>query len=202
MQYLPWFFFGCNTHKGLNDFFSQKLFKPRRPFFYTSKYGTWGFFRKKIKFFYPRVLEIFDSKHGSPENYSDFFFFEDIAMQYLPWFFFGCNTHKGPNDFFSQKLFKPRRPFFYTSIYGTWAFFRKKIKFFYSRVFEIFDSKHGSPENYSDFFCFWRYCYAISSLVLLRLQHAKGSKWFFFSETIQATTPIFYHIKIWNLRIF
>ena len=44
---------------------------------------------------------------------------EDIAMQYLPWFFFGCNTHKGLNDFFSQKLFKPQRPFFYTSKYGT-----------------------------------------------------------------------------------
>ena len=79
---------------------------------------------------------------------------EDIAMQYLPWFFFGCNTHKGPNDFFSQKLFKPRRPFFYTSKYETLEFFRKKIKFFYPRVFEIFDSKHGSPENYSDFFFF------------------------------------------------
>ena len=75
-------------------------------------------------------------------------------MQYLPWFFFGCNTHKGHNDFFSQKLFKPRRPFFYTSKYGNWRFFRKKNKFFYSRVFEIFYSKHGSPENYSDFFCF------------------------------------------------
>ena len=73
MQYLPWFYFGCSTHKGLNDFFSPKLFKPRRPFFYTSKYGTWRLFRKKIKFFSPQVFQIFDSKHGSPENYSDFF---------------------------------------------------------------------------------------------------------------------------------
>ena len=31
-------------------------------------------------------------------------------------------------------------------------FFEKKIQFFSSRVFQIFDSKHGSPENYSDFF--------------------------------------------------
>ena len=29
---------------------------------------------KNFKFFSPRVLQIFDSKHGSPENYSDFFF--------------------------------------------------------------------------------------------------------------------------------
>ena len=29
--------------------------------------------KKKIKFFSPRVLQIFDSKHGSPENYSDFY---------------------------------------------------------------------------------------------------------------------------------
>ena len=28
----------------------------------------------------------------------------------------------------------------------------KKIKFFSSQVFQIFDSKHGSSENYSDFF--------------------------------------------------
>ena len=33
-------------------------------------------------------------------------------------------------------------------------FLEKKIKFFSPRVFQIFDSKHGSPENYSDFFCF------------------------------------------------
>ena len=58
-------------------------------------------------------------------------------------------------DFFTLKRFEPRNPFFYTSIYGTWKFFRKKIKFFSSRVFQIFDSKHGSPENYSDFFCFF-----------------------------------------------
>ena len=83
---------------------------------------------------------------------TSFFVFEDIAMQNLPWFFFGCNTHKGLNDFFSQKLFKPRSPSFYTSKYGTWGFFRKKIKFFSPRVIQIFDSKHGSPENYSDFF--------------------------------------------------
>ena len=33
--------------------------------------------------------------------------------------------------------------------------FRKKIKSFSLRVSQIFDSKHGSPENYSDFFCFF-----------------------------------------------
>ena len=33
------------------------------------------FFRKKIKFFSPRDFQIFASKHGSPDNYSDFFFF-------------------------------------------------------------------------------------------------------------------------------
>ena len=32
-------------------FFSPKLFKPRRPFLYTSKYGTWWFFWKKIQCF-------------------------------------------------------------------------------------------------------------------------------------------------------
>ena len=32
------------------------------------------FLEKKIKFFTSRVLKIFDFKHGSPENYSDFFF--------------------------------------------------------------------------------------------------------------------------------
>ena len=32
------------------------------------------FLEKKSNFFSPRVFQIFDSKHGSPENYSDFFF--------------------------------------------------------------------------------------------------------------------------------
>ena len=32
------------------------------------------FLEQKIKFFSPRVFQIFDFKHGSPENYSDFFF--------------------------------------------------------------------------------------------------------------------------------
>ena len=55
-------------------FLTPKRFEPRLPFSYTSKYGTSGIFRKKIKFFSPRVFQIFDSKHGSPDNYSDFFF--------------------------------------------------------------------------------------------------------------------------------
>ena len=54
-------YFGGSTHKGLNDFFSPKLFKPRRRFFYTSKYGTWRFFRKKIKFFLHRL-----SRYSTP----------------------------------------------------------------------------------------------------------------------------------------
>ena len=33
-------------------------------------------------------------------------------------------------------------------------FLEKKFTFFSSRVFQIFDSKHGSSGNYSDLFCF------------------------------------------------
>ena len=33
------------------------------------------FLEKKIKFLSPQVFQIFDFKHGSAENYSDFFFF-------------------------------------------------------------------------------------------------------------------------------
>ena len=63
------------------------------------------------------------------QKHLNLFVFEDIAMQYLPWFFFGCGTHKGLNDFFSLKFSKPRRPFFYTSKYGIWGFFGKKSNF-------------------------------------------------------------------------
>ena len=78
-------------------------------------------------------------------------FVEDIAMQYLPWFYFGTRLTWVTKDFVTPKRFKPRAPFFYTSKHGTWRMFRKKIKFFSLRVFQIFDPKYGSPENYSDF---------------------------------------------------
>ena len=66
------------------DFFTPKRFEPRCPFSYTSKYGTWRIFRRKIKFFSPRVFQIFDSKHGSPENYSDFFCFLFFFFFFFP----------------------------------------------------------------------------------------------------------------------
>ena len=43
-------------------------------FFYTSRYRNFPVIRKKIKFLSSRVLQIFDTEHGSHENYSDFFF--------------------------------------------------------------------------------------------------------------------------------
>ena len=65
-----------------------------------------------------------------------------------------CTHNSGFKRLFTPKRIEPRIPFFYTSKYQTWRFKKKKIKLFSSRVFQIFDSKHGSPENYSDFFCF------------------------------------------------
>ena len=38
-----------------------------------SKYKTSGRDSTNFKFFSPQVFQIFDFKHGSPENYSDFF---------------------------------------------------------------------------------------------------------------------------------
>ena len=81
MQYLPWFFFGCNTHKGLNDFFSQKLFESRLLFFYTSKYGTWRFFRKKIKFFSSRVFQTSNMALQKIILTSFFFFFSSSSSR-------------------------------------------------------------------------------------------------------------------------
>ena len=40
--------------------------------------------------------------------------------------------------------------------------FLEKKFFFSSRVFQIFDFKHGSPENYSDFF-FFVFCFCFFS---------------------------------------
>ena len=56
------------------DFFTLKRFKPRPSFFSMSKYRNSRPDSKNFKFFSPQVFQIFDSKHGSPENYSDFFF--------------------------------------------------------------------------------------------------------------------------------
>ena len=40
---------------------------------------------------------------------------------------------------------------------------QKNFEFFFSRVFQIFDSKHGSPEDYSDFFFVFCFCFSSSS---------------------------------------
>ena len=57
------------------DFFTPKRFEPRPSFFSMSKYRNSRRYSKNFKFFSPQVFQIFDSKHGSPDNYSDFFFF-------------------------------------------------------------------------------------------------------------------------------
>ena len=44
-------------------------------FFNMSKYKNSRPDSKNFKFFSPPVFQIIDSKHGSPEDYSDFFFF-------------------------------------------------------------------------------------------------------------------------------
>ena len=80
--------------------------------------------------------------------------FEDIAMQYLPWFYFGIARFWVTKDFFTPKRFEPRPSFFSMSKYRNSRPDSKNFKFFSPQVFQIFDSKHGSPENYSDFFCF------------------------------------------------
>ena len=124
MQYLPWYCFDCSTHKGLNDFFSPKLFKLRRPFLYKSKYGTWRFFRKKIKFFSLRILRIFDSKHGSPENYSDFLISATTLLRFLVLL---RGTHNsGFEKFLTPERFEPRLPILYTSKNGTWRFLKNQ----------------------------------------------------------------------------
>ena len=74
MQYLHWFYFGIARFWVTKDFFTPKRFEPRPSFFRMSKYRNSRQDSKNFKFFSLRVLQIFDSKHGSPENYSDFFF--------------------------------------------------------------------------------------------------------------------------------
>ena len=56
-------------------FFTPKRFEPRPSFLCMSKYRNSRRDSKNSKFFSQQVFQIFDSKHGSPENYSDFFFF-------------------------------------------------------------------------------------------------------------------------------
>ena len=119
-----------------------------------SKFGNSRPDSKNFKFFPPRVFQIFDSKHGSADNYSDFFLRSKTSfltlMRLLRY-----RTIWVTKYFLTPERFEPRIPFSYMSKYGTSGIFRKKIKFFSLRVFQIFDSKHGSPENYSDFFfCF------------------------------------------------
>ena len=116
-----------------------------------SKYGNSGKIPKIFKFLSSQVFQIFDSKHGSPEYYSDFFLTSATTLLRLL-ILLRRTLNLGFERFFSPKLLKPRRPFFYTSKYGNSGVFRKKIKFFSLRVFQIFNSKHGSPGNYSDFF--------------------------------------------------
>ena len=41
----------CSHDLGHSRFFTAKRYEPRRPFFYTSKYGTWKFLKKKQFFF-------------------------------------------------------------------------------------------------------------------------------------------------------
>ena len=67
--------------------------------------------------------------------------------------YFGTRTTWVTKDFFTPKRFESRPPHFSTrQNMEPEDFLGKKIKFFSLRVFQIFDSKHGSPENYSDFF--------------------------------------------------
>ena len=40
-------------------------------------------------------------------------------------------------------------------------FLEKKSNFFLKQVFQIFDLKHGSPENYSDFFLVFLFFFSI-----------------------------------------
>ena len=197
---------------------------------------------KNFKFFSSPVFQIIDSKHGSPEDYSDFLkillyiaIFEDIAIhsniflgstsvshdfgsrkiflllndsshdphfsacqnietldriqkisnfflhgfsRYLTpnmalqkiiltsfqaeqlrcsasYFYFGSRTTWVTKDFFTPKRFEPRHSFFSMSKYRNSGTESKNFKFFSLQVFQIFDSKHGSPENYSDFFLFF-----------------------------------------------
>ena len=70
-----WVCFDDRTIWVFCDFFTPKRFKPRPSFFSMSKYRNSRRDSKNFKFFPPQVFQIFDSKHGSPENYSDFFFF-------------------------------------------------------------------------------------------------------------------------------
>ena len=69
------FYFGTARFWVTKDFFTPKRFEPRLSFFSMSKYRNSRRDSKNFKFFSPQVFQIFDSKHGSPENYSDFFFF-------------------------------------------------------------------------------------------------------------------------------
>ena len=69
-----WVCFDDRTIWVFCDFFTPKRFEPRPSFFSMSKYRNSRRDSKNFKFFPPQVFQIFDSKHGSPEDYSDFFF--------------------------------------------------------------------------------------------------------------------------------
>ena len=69
-----WVCFDDRTIWVFCDFFTPKRFEPRPSFFIMSKYRNSRPDSKNFKFFSPPVFQIIDSKHGSPEDYSDFFF--------------------------------------------------------------------------------------------------------------------------------
>ena len=79
---ISWVRFGTRTIRVSNDFLTPtERFEPRVPFFNMSKYEDFPVFFKKFKFLSSQIFLIFDSKHGSPKNYSDlvfFFFFFSI----------------------------------------------------------------------------------------------------------------------------
>ena len=152
-----WVCFDDRTIWVFCDFFTPKRFEPRLSFFSMSKYRNSRRDSKNFKFFPLQVFQIFDSKHGSPENYSDFFFFmlNNYVVQHI-WVCFDDRTIWVFCDFFTSKRFEPRPSFFSMSKYRNSRPDSRNFKFFSPPVFQIIDSKHGSPEDYSDFF----FCYA------------------------------------------
>ena len=177
------------------DFFTPKRFEPRPSFFSMSKYRNSRRDSKNFKFFSPQVFQIFDSKHGSPENYSDFLSSKTTFLSLMV--LLRYRTIWVTKDFSTPKRFEPRPSFFSMSKYRNSRRESKNFKFFSPQVSQIFDSKHGSPENYSDFFFFLFFLFLsskttfLSLMVLLRYRTIWVTKDFFTPKRFDSRPSFF-----------
>ena len=104
-----WVCFDDRTIWVFCDFFTPKRFEPRPSFFIMSKYRNSRLNSKNFKFFSPPVFQIIDSKHGSPEDYSDFFFC--FCFCFFLFFFFPIEGYAFSAAYFLEDIEQLERNF-------------------------------------------------------------------------------------------